>query len=167
MDNKGIAWDMFASGKMGRFDRSKCKVLRGPTATGQHCPEGWSFIEFPGPKLKNSGGLQADWNYLTWVDQYDTLGMGADVVLTPGTWSDSMKAVVPETGKVYTLHIPYPQGAYARGLDGRIDDAKAGWKGRGLWTTYGMYTVWHQEGGEEGMGPELVHIQMRPDPLAN
>ena len=167
MDTKGIAWDMFASGKMGRFDRSKCKVLRGPTATGQHCPEGWSFIEFPGPRLKNSGGLQADWNYLTWVDQYNTLGMGADVVLTPGTWSDSMKAVVPETGKVYTLHIPYPQGAYARGLDGRIDDAKAGWKGRGLWTTYGMYTVWHQEGGEEGMGPELVHIQFRPDPLAN
>ena len=31
--------------------------------------------------------------------------------------------------------MPY----YARGLDGRIDDPNAGWKGRGLWMTYSSY----------------------------
>ena len=30
IDRNGIAWVPLASGHMGRFDRSKCKVLRGP-----------------------------------------------------------------------------------------------------------------------------------------
>ena len=167
IDLKGNAWVTMVSGQMGKFERSKCKVMRGPTATGQHCPEGWTFYDLPGPRIADSGGVQADWNYLTWVDQYNTLGMGENVVMTPGTWSDSMLAVMPDTGKVTTMRIPYPMGAFTRGVDGRIDDAKAGWKGRGLWTTYGTIPVWHQEGGDEGAGPELIHIQMRPDPLAN
>ncbi len=166
MDTKGVGWITFANGQMGRFERAKCKVLRGPTATGQQCKEGWSFYDLPGPRIADSGNVQADWNYLTWVDQYNTLGMGENVVMTPGTWSDSMIAFAPDTGKVTTMRIPYPMGAFTRGVDGRIDDAKAGWKGRGLWTTYGMIPVWHQEGGEEGAGPELVHIQIRPNPLA-
>ena len=32
------------------FDRRKCKgPLNGPKATGDHCPEGWSFYQYPGP----------------------------------------------------------------------------------------------------------------------
>ena len=167
VDTKGIFWTAMASGQMGRFERAKCKTLRGPTATGQQCPEGWSFYDLPGPKVEGTDGMQADWNYLTWVDQYDTFGLGKDVVYTPGTWSDSMLAFMPDTKKVVTMRMPYPMGSFTRGLDGRIDDAKAGWKGRGLWTTYGMIPVWHQEGGEEGAGPQIVHLQIRPDPLAN
>ena len=30
------------------------------------------------------------------------------------------------------LRIPYPQGFFRRGLDGRIDGPNAGWKGRGV-----------------------------------
>ena len=34
------------------FDRRKCKgPLNGPNATGDHCPEGWSFYQYPGPGL--------------------------------------------------------------------------------------------------------------------
>ncbi len=165
-DTKGVFWSSTANGQMARFERAKCKTLRGPTATGQQCPEGWSFYDLPGPRVPNSDGMQADWNYLTWVDQYDTLGLGKDVVMTPGTWSDSMLAFMPDTKKVITMRMPYPMGAFTRGVDGRIDDPKAGWKGRGLWTTYGMIPVWHQEGGEEGAGPQIVHLQIRPDPLA-
>jgi hypothetical protein len=33
------------------------------------------------------------------------------------------------------MKVPYPTGFYAKGLDGRIDDPDAGWKGRGLWTS--------------------------------
>jgi acyl-CoA reductase-like NAD-dependent aldehyde dehydrogenase len=39
-------------------------------------------------------------------------------------------------------------------------------KGRGLWTSSGDRVPWHQEGGK-GMTPMVVHIQMRPDPLAD
>jgi hypothetical protein len=33
--------------------------------------------------------------------------------------------------------LPYPLIFFAKGLDGRIDDPNAGWKGRGLWSTNG------------------------------
>ena len=35
-----------------------------------------------------------------------------------------------------TLRIPYPMGYYGKGFDGRIDDANAGWKGKGVYTTF-------------------------------
>jgi hypothetical protein len=63
------------------------------------------------------------------------------------------------------LTIPYPMGFYAKGFDGRIDDPKAGWKGRGLWTTSGDRAPWLKEGGK-GAKPIVVQFQLRPDPLA-
>ena len=51
------------------------------------------------------------------------------------------------------------------GLDGRIDDPNAGWKGRGLWVPNGDRTPWLIEGGK-GTRPLAVHFQLRPDPLA-
>ena len=35
--------------------------------------------------------------------------------------------------------LPYPMPFYTRGLDGRIDNARAGWKGRGIRATYSSY----------------------------
>ena len=43
---------------------------------------------------------------------------------------------------------PYPMGFHAKGLDGRIDDPNAGWKGRGLWSTYAGRATWHIEGDQ-------------------
>ena len=54
---------------------------------------------------------------------------------------------------------------HPRGMDGRIDDPKAGWKGRGLWSSHAETTPWHQEGGK-GELPKVIHVQIRPDPLA-
>ena len=43
------------SGHLGSFDRRKCKgPLNGPKATGDHCPEGWSFYQYPGPGFRAS-----------------------------------------------------------------------------------------------------------------
>ena len=64
------------------------------------------------------------------------------------------------------LRIPYPMGFYAKGLDGRIDDPNGGWKGRGLWSSAGDRAPWLKESGK-GAKPLAVHIQVRPDPLAN
>jgi len=56
-------------------------------------------------------------------------------------------------------------GFYAKGMDGRIDDVKAGWKGKGIWTTYATRAPFHVEGGK-GTTSKLVKFQVRPDPLA-
>ena len=103
-------------------------------------------------------------SYYTWVDQHNTLGLGNDVPVSTGNLNDGLIAFAG--GKMITMKVPYPTGFYAKGLDGRIDDPKAGWKGRGLWSTSGDRVPWHQEGGK-GMTPMAVHFQMRPSPLAD
>ncbi len=51
VDRNGVFWAALASGQLASFDRRKCKgPLNGPKATGQHCPEGWSFYVEPLPR---------------------------------------------------------------------------------------------------------------------
>jgi hypothetical protein len=165
IDSKGVVWVSLASGHLGSFDRRKCKgPLNGPTATGNHCPEGWSFYQYPGPGFRGIGENSAESSYYSWVDQHNTLGLGDDVPVSTGNLNDGLIAF--KDGKMVTLKVPYPTGFYAKGLDGRIDDPNAGWKGRGLWTSSGDRVPWLQEGGK-GMKPMAVHIQLRPDPLAH
>ena len=165
IDSKGVVWVSLASGHLGSFDRSKCKgPLNGPTATGDHCPEGWTFYKYPGPGFAGIGDNSAEASYYTWVDQHNAVGLGADVPISTANLNDGFAALVD--GKMVMLRIPYPIGFYAKGLDARIDNPKAGWKGRGLWSAEGDRTPWLKEGGK-GMTPMAVHIQVRPDPLAH
>jgi hypothetical protein len=54
------------------FDRRKCKVTSGPNATGQHCPEGWTFYERSGPAFQGAASqLRTDTMYLTQVEGVD------------------------------------------------------------------------------------------------
>lgn len=166
-DSKGVAWIAYGSGHFGRFDRRKCKVMKGPTiADGQHCPEGWSLFASPGPKLRGVANGSADFHYLDWVDLHDTLGLGKDTPILAGTNSDSLLAFDQKTEKFVVLRVPYPMSFHTRGMDGRFDDVSKGWKGKGVFATYASEPVWHQEGGEDASGPQLVKFQMRPDPLA-
>jgi hypothetical protein len=165
IDRKGVVWSSLSSGHLASFDRSKCKgPLNGPKATGKHCPEGWTLYPLPGPQFEtvtDSGSVES--SYYTWVDQFDTLGLGKDVPIATGNLNDAQIALVD--GKFVTLRVPYPMGFYAKWMDGRIDDPKAGWKGRGLWSTTGNRTPFHLEGGK-GTRPKVVKFQLRPDPLA-
>jgi hypothetical protein len=164
IDGQGVVWVSLGSGHMGAFDRRKCTgPLNGPTATGDHCPEGWTFHQYPGPGFEGIGENSAESSYYTWVDQHDTLGLGRDVPISTGNLHDGLIAFAE--GRMVVLRVPYPMGFYAKGLDGRIDDADAGWKGRGLWSSSGDRTPWLIEGGK-GSKPLAVHFQMRPDPLA-
>ena len=52
IDKQGVVWSSLSSGHLASFDRRKCKVLNGPKATGNHCPEGWSFHQYPGPDFQ-------------------------------------------------------------------------------------------------------------------
>src|ERR1700733_7522159 len=165
IDSKGVVWVSLASGHLGSFDRSKCKApLNGPNATGDQCPEGWAFYKYPGPGFQGIGDNSAEASYYTWVDRHNTLGLGNDGPISTGNLNDGLIAYA--NGKMIVMKVPYPTGFYAKGLDGRIDDPKTGWKGRGLWSSEGDRTPWLKEGGK-GMTPLAVHIQVRPDPLAH
>ncbi|MBM0205294.1 hypothetical protein JNW90_21315 [Micromonospora sp. STR1s_5] len=165
VDLDGVYWVALSSGHLGSFDRRKCKVLNGPTATGAHCPEGWTLHPLPGPQLRDvpdAGSAEA--SYYVWVDWNDTFGLGKNVPIVMGNLNSSILAF--KDGKLLNFTVPYPMGFFAKNVDGRIDDASAAWKGRGLWSTYGTRTNFHLEGGKENR-PRAVKFQLRPDPLAH
>ena len=163
VDTKGIIWTgLGGSGHLAKFDRSKCKQTWG---TGDQCPEGWTLYLSPGPKIQTGEGPEnvtnADFHYYLWVDQFNTLGMGKDTVVLNGTGSDSLLALTPAR-EVHHHPRPIPQDLFTRGLDGRIDDPKTGWKGRGLWFDNGTDPVLHSEVQQSYVGK----VQLRPNPLA-
>jgi hypothetical protein len=167
VDRNNVAWVVLASGHLASFDRRKCTgPLNGPAATGQHCPEGWRLYQTPGPNFRGATeSANVDSHYYDWVDQFDTFGLGQNTPIATGNGSDSLLALNPATGQFTTLRVPYPMGFYAKGLDGRIDNPRTGWKGKGLWTTWATRTPFHSEGGTSNQS-KIVHFQLRPNPLA-
>jgi hypothetical protein len=165
VDRDGVAWLAMSSGHLASFDRRKCTgPLNGPTATGQHCPEGWTFYPEPLPQLKGveSPG-SAEGSYFTWVDQFDTFGLGPNTPINTGNLSEGLLALKDEEWLVF--RVPYPLGYYTKWVDGRVDDVNAGWKGKGLWTTVSTRAPFHMEGGK-GTPSKVIKFQLRPDPLA-
>jgi streptogramin lyase len=164
VDTKGGVWvALGGSGHLAKFDRSKCARTWG---AGDQCPEGWTLYRSPGPTIDTGEGPEnetnADFHYYLWVDQFNTLGMGKDTVILNGTGSDSLLAFDQKTEKFTVIRVPYPLNLFTRGLDGRIDDPKAGWKGRGLWFDNGADPVLHSEIPQSYVGK----VQLRPSPLA-
>ena len=170
VDRDGVVWTALASGHYGAFDRRKCTgPLNGPTATGRHCPEGWTLYQTPGPHFQGAvEGANADSHYYNWVDQFDTFGMGVNTPIITGNGSDSLLVLDKESGEFTTLRVPYPLGFFAKGLDGRIDDPQGGWKGKGLWSTWATRAPFHtgHDAGDGGNQSKVVHFQLRPNPLA-
>ena len=71
--------------------------------------------------------------------------MGKTRPIATGNDTDALEALDPKTGKFVVMRVPYPMGFFAKSLDGRIDDPKAGWKGKGLWSTYATRAPWHSK----------------------
>jgi len=165
VDSKNVVWTVLSSGHLASFDRSKCKgPLNGPTATGQHCVEGWTLFKLPGPNYKGAvENGSADSAYYDFIDRFDMLGVGKDVPIATGNLSEGLLALVD--GRFMMLRVPYPMGFFSKGMDGRIDNPNGGWKGKGIFTTYATRAPFHAEGGK-GTTSKLVKFQMRPDPLA-
>lgn len=165
VDRNGVFWAALASGHLASFDRRKCKApLNGPKATGQHCPEGWTLYTEPMPQFRGvKDGGSVEGSYYTWVDQFDSLGLGANTPINTGNASEALLAL--QDGKWVVIRVPYPTGFYTKWMDGRIDDPKAGWKGRGLWATISTRTPFHMETGK-GTTSKVYKVQLRPDPLA-
>jgi hypothetical protein len=104
------------------------------------------------------------------MDVHDVLGLGKDAPMYGSNNTDAFEVIQVSTNQFVTLRVPYPLGFFPRSANGRVDDPKAGWKGKGLWASYSTYATWHIEGGraEGGPGvlPKAVKFQMRPNPLA-
>lgn len=165
VDGNGVYWTALASGHLASFDRRKCKgPLNGPKATGQHCPEGWTLYPEPLPQMKGvTEAGSAGASYFTWVDQFDTLGLGANTPINTGNGAEGLLAL--KDGKWVVLRVPYPLGFYTKWMDGRIDDPSAGWKGREIWATVSTRAPFHMETGK-GTTSKVLKFQLRPDPLA-
>lgn len=164
IDKNGVLWGSGSSGHLIAFDRRKCKApLNGPNATGDHCPEGFALHRYPGPGFEGFEQYSAEASYYTWVDQHNAVGLGENVPISTANLQDGFVAL--KDGRMILMRVPYPMGYYAKGLDARIDDPTAGWKGRGLWSASGDRTPWLNEFGK-GARPLAVQIQVRPDPLA-
>jgi len=165
VDREGVYWAALASGHLASFDRRQCTgPLNGPDATGQHCPEGWTLYAEPLPQIQGvTGSGSAEASYYAWVDQFNTLGLGANVPISTGNGSEGLLAL--QDGEWVVLRVPYPLGFYTKWIDGRIDDPDGGWKGRGLWATVSTRAPFHMEGGK-GTPSKVAHFQLRPDPLA-
>ena len=165
VDRNGVVWMGTSSGHLVSFDRRKCTgPLNGPTATGQHCVEGWTMYPLPGPNYQNAVSPgSADSPYYAFVDRFNMLGVGDNVPMATGNHSEALVAMVD--GRLRTLRVPYPMGFYAKGFDGRIDDPDAGWKGKAIWSTFATRAPFHVEGGK-GTTSKIVKFQVRPSALA-
>ncbi len=165
VDRNGVMWSALSSGHLASFDRRKCKApLNGANATGQHCREGWTFYPEPLPQFKGVTDVgSVEGSYYTWVDQFDTFGLGANVPINTGNASEALLAL--KDGNWVVMRVPYPLGFYTKWMDGRIDDPAKGWKGKGLWATISTRAPFHMETGK-GTPSKVMQFQLRPDPLA-
>ena len=137
--------------------------LNGPKATGEHCDEGWTFYPVPGPNFKgNAESAAADSNYYTWVDKYDTLGLGKNVPIATGNLSDSLLFL--QDGKWVSRACPTRwASSSSRSTAASTIRTPAG-RGRSLDHVRQPHAVAPRR--RQGHAPKAVKFQMRPDPLA-
>ena len=164
IDSNGVVWVSLSQRPSRELRPAQCKgPLTARRRPATNAPRAGRSTSIPGRASKALALTAPRSSYYTWVDQHNTLGLGDDVPISTGNLkTDSLRL----GGKMVMLRVPYPMGFYAKGLDGRIDDPNAGWKGRGLWSASRRPRAMAQGGGK-GSRPLVVHIQVRPDPLAN
>ena len=129
-------------GHFSQFDREKCESTDDRTASGQSCPEGWSFVIKDDPTYGDGDSFyHTNESYLTHFDTHNTLGLGFDAPTYGSVNTDAMEVYSPDLQQFVTLRVPYPLGFFPRSGNGRVDDPDAGWKGRGFWASFSTYAT--------------------------
>ena len=90
------------------------------------------------------GGVERNLMITMWDDDGSLNGQNASSGDAPTVESTT-------SGHLTTVRVPYPEEFVARVVEERVDDEKAGWKGRGYWAT--------------SLG-KVLKFQVRPNPLA-
>ena len=140
VDHQGVVWQNWrTSGHFSAFDRSKCKTTRDPKATGQSCPEGWTFYRKNDPTFDGSP-FHANESYLTHMDVHDVLGLGKDAPMYGSNNTDAFEVIQVSTKQFVTL---------ARAVSARLLPA------------FGQRSRRRSEGRLEGQGPvgQLLHLR--------
>ena len=167
IDRNGVVWTALASGHLASFDRRKCKgPLNGPTATGQHCPEGWTLYPFPRPAAARASPIRAAPRRATTPGSISSTRSGSArtcrsppatptkslLALVDGKWVDAARAV--SDGLLRQGH-GRPHRRSERRLEGprplvdlRHPRRRSTWK------------------AARARRSKVVQFQMRPDPLA-
>ena len=165
IDGNGVVWASLSSGHLASFDRRKCKgPLNGPKATGDHCPEGWSFYKYPGPGFEGVGDNSAEASYYTWVDQHNTLGLGDNVPISTGQPQRRLRCAEGRQDGDAARSIS--DGLLCQGLGRPHRRSERRLEGPRPVVVSGDRAPWLKEGGK-GAKPLAVQFQVRPDPLAN
>jgi hypothetical protein len=134
-----------------------------PTATGQHCPEGWTFYAEPLPQLGNvtSPGVRRE-----------LLHVGGPVqhARPRRERADQHREPVRGAARAQGRGVGRPARPLSDGLLHQVAGrphrrSDAGWKGRGLWAAISTRAPFHMEGGK-GTTSKAIQFQLRPDPLA-
>ena len=160
----GVLWGSGSAGHLIAFDRRKCKAR----STGRTRPaitvRKASRCTSIRARASTTPAIAARRRATTPGSIITTRSASAtNVPISTANLQDGFVGF--KDGKMILMRVPYPMGFYAKGLDARIDDPNAGWKGRGLWSASGDRTPWLNELGK-GARPMAVQIQVRPDPLA-
>ena len=135
-----------------------------PTATGPALPRRLDAVSGAAAAVERRDRVGQRRSQLLHVGRLvQHVGFGDNTPINTGNASEGL--LVLKDGKWVVLRVPYPTGFYTKWMDGRIDDPKAGWKGRGLWATISTRTPFHMETGK-GTTSKVMHFQLRPDPLA-
>ena len=131
VDRNGVVWAALASGHLGelRSPQVQGSAERAERRPGSTAPKGWTLLSRAAAAAEGrhrSG--QRGGELLHWVDQFDTLGLGANTPIATGNASEALLAL--KDGKWVVLRVPYPMGIYTKWMDGRIDDPKAAGRAR-------------------------------------
>ena len=98
VDHTGVVWQNWrVSGQFATFDRSKCDTTSDPTASGQSCPEGWTFYRKDDPTYTDSF-YHANESYLAHMDHHDVLGLGKDSAMYGSVNTDAIEVFSSNTG---------------------------------------------------------------------
>ena len=157
IDRNGVYWVSLSSGHLGSFDRRKCKgPLNGPTATGKHCPEGWTLYPLPGPQFKDLKDPAAPRQayYTWWTSQHTRAGRErADRHRQP---HDSYYALVNASFIICASLTRWPSSRSGPRAHRRRERR---WQGRSLWATNSRARSSTTRGKENRPG---VEVQMPP-----
>jgi len=125
IDGNGVVWCRWPADIWGASIGAKCKgPLKRTDGDGRSLPGGVVIPPVSGPGIRGDRREQRRVELLHVVDQHDTFGLGRNVPLSTGNLNDGLIAFATDAWSSCVL--PYPLGFYAKGLDGRIDDANGG-----------------------------------------
>jgi hypothetical protein len=102
--------------RLGVTDERPSRKLRPPQVQGpaqraegdgEPLPGGLVVLQIPGPGFRGIGDNSAESSYYTWVDQYNTLGLGENGAVSTANLNDGFAAL--KYGQMVMLRIPYPR----------------------------------------------------------